>query len=416
MVCMIIARKPPILFLTLSLVLIASLAVTWLSAASTADAAPPGWSVDVVSDTTAVSFPTSITFSMELDSPVSVTDAKLYCEVVGQNDVFYAYPELQGDKHVQATYTLYTSGQEYIPSGTQVEYWYTLYDEQGDFVQTPTQSFTYLDTRFSWHVTPVDSVDIYWYGNASGQLAALMPGLETAFQHIEQVLQVTPPDRFRGLIYNSAADASQAFPTVSATLQQEQLFAGYAFEDKGVFLGVQMAHYLIAHETTHLYTGLFMGSASALLPTWVEEGLAVYMQDPSNSYTSLLDALKGQNLLPLRSMESLPGTSEEIRLFYAEAPAVVAYLIEVHGEEKFREFLSQFKTGALVDEALQATYGFGVDELDSLWRGNLPETPSSSSNVSFWAITVPTAALALLAVTTMVLLGIRHIRGRSTRR
>ena len=414
MTCMRVTRRLLAPFLTLALVAIAAFALPSSSMASTAIEAP--WSVDVISDTATVSFPSSITFAIELDSPVSVAEARLYCEVVGQDVAFYSYPELQGDRHVQATFTLYTSGQEYIPSGTQIEYWYTLYDGQGDSVQTPTQSFTYLDTRFDWRVTAVGSMDIYWYGGASTDLALLTPGLEKAFQRIEQVLQVTPSERFRGLIYNSQTDAAQAFPTVSATLQQEQLFAGYAFSDKGVFLGVDMAHYLIAHETTHLYTGLFMGSASALLPTWVEEGLAVYMQAPTNSYTGLLGSLRGQDLLPLQSMESLPGLADEIRLFYAEAPTVVAYLIEVHGEEKFRAFLSQFKMGAQVDEALRATYDFGVEELDVLWQGDLPEAPNKSPfDVNFWFITVPSAALALLAVAIMVLLGVRHIRKRGGR-
>ena len=353
------------------------------------------WQTEIVSDTTVVSFPDEIEFDLVLDSEVPVQEVVVHYQVARQDVASYAYPDWEQDEFLRARFTLPTSGSDYIPPGTEIEYYYTLHDGAARSVETPRRSFTYEDTRFTWHVTSIGQVELYWHGGAQSELAFITPALEAAFERIGQVLQAHPSRPFRGLIYNSQNEVARAFPPVSATLQREQLFAGYAFPEKGVFLGVGAKHYLIAHEVTHLYTGELLGSATLLLPTWVEEGLAVYMQTPGQTFDNLKAALEGEDLLPLRAMQALPGQADQIRLFYSEAPAVVAYLVEVHGDEKFRDFLDQFRKGATVEEALDAAYGFGVEELDALWRGEAGgESQESPLDARFWAVTLPSIILA----------------------
>jgi hypothetical protein len=369
------------------------------------------WQTEIVSDTTVVSFPDEIEFELVLDSRVSVQEVTVHYQVARQEVVSYAYPDWEQSGRLRARFTLPTSGSDYIPPGTEIEYYYTLYDESGRSVETPRRLFAYEDTRFTWQVMPVGQVELYWHGGAQSELALVTPILEATFERIGQVLQVHPSSPFRGLIYNSQNEAAGAFPSVSATLEREQLFAGYAFPDKGVFLGVGAKHYLIAHEVTHLYTGELLGATTSLLPTWVEEGLAVYMQTPGQTFDNLKAALQGEDLLPLRAMQALPGQADQIRLFYSQAPAVVAYLIEVYGDEKFRDFLDQFKKGATVEEALDAAYGFGVEELDGLWRGDTDGAQENGRiDARFWAVTLPSIILASVMLLAAIGYGVQLYR------
>jgi hypothetical protein len=369
------------------------------------------WQIEIASDATSVSFPDEIEFDLVLDSEVPVREVVVHYRVARQDVVSYAYPDWEQGDLIRARFTLPTSGSDYIPPGTEIEYYYTLRDGADRSVETPRRLFTYEDTRFTWQATSIDQVEIYWHGGAESQLALITPTLETTFERIGQVLQVQPSSPFRGLIYNSQNEAAGAFPPVSATLEREQLFAGYAFPEKGVFLGVEAKQYLIAHEVTHLYTGELLGAATLLLPTWVEEGLAVYMQIPGQTFGNLKAALEGEDLLPLRAMQALPGQADQIRLFYSEAPAVVAYLLEVHGDEKFRDFLYQFRKGATVEEALDAAYGFGVEELDALWRGDIDAAPEKIPlDTRFWAVTLPSIILTFVMLLAAIGYGIQLYR------
>jgi hypothetical protein len=394
----------------ITLILLVGLAI--LAAVSLGASPAPAqatWSVNVTSDLVTVSFPDSITFDLELTSSVPVNEVTVYYKLVGQDITSYDYPELKQGITARATYTLHTTGLDYVPPGVDIEYYYALRDGQGRVNETPHKSFTYEDPRFTWYKTRIGSLELLWHGGLQSEMAGLKPGLETALARMESLLQITPESPLRGVIYNSYQEAAAAFPHVSAALQQEQLFAGYAFPDKGVFVGVGMQHYLIAHESAHLYTGLLLGPATSLLPTWVEEGLAVYMQSPNQSYESLRAAVKGNgDLLPLKAMETLPGKAEQIRLFYAEAPVVVAYLIEKHGDERFRRFLLQFEKGATVDEALLRAYGFGVETLDKQWRG--ASGGRFAFDVQFWAVLLPAVLTALLIVLVTTVTLIRFIR------
>jgi len=387
--------------------LLLALLVSMGASLSTSDT----WQISVISDTAAVFFPKEVRFQLELESDMPLQEITIHYRVAGQDVASYAYPEWQSDESIHAWFDLSTAGPDYIPPGTEIIYFYTLRDELGQTMQTQEQAFIYEDTRYDWHVTPIGTLELYWYGEAQDDLAYLAPGLEGALEQIQEVLQVEPARPLRGLIYNSQKEAAAAFPPVSATVQQEQLFAGYAFQDKGVFLGVGMSHYLIAHESAHLYMGELLGPAISALPTWVDEGFAVYMQQPSQSYEDFASRLQGETLLPLRAMQTLPGQADQIRLFYSEAPAIVAYLLESYGEGAFHAFLAEFERAATVEEALQAAYGFGTEELDSLWRKGLGGVPQETPfDARFWATVLPSAILVLVILATTIGYAVRYFR------
>ena len=95
---------------------------------------------------------------------------------------------------------------------------------------------------------------------------------------ISQRLQVTLNRPVRGIIYNSRAEARQALPYLSQTITDQQVFQGFAFPDRGAFVGIGLDASLIVHESAHLLLREATDSPRAKVPAWVDEGFASYVE------------------------------------------------------------------------------------------------------------------------------------------
>jgi hypothetical protein len=106
------------------------------------------------------------------------------------------------------------------------------------------------------------------------------------------------------------------------------------------------------------------------VPAWLNEGLAVYMQTgPGQDYSSAINnAIRRDQTFTLRQIFSQPGDASQISLFYGQSYSVVKFMVEKYGREKFIEFLSKFRDGVRLEDAIQQTYGLSVDGLDNAWR------------------------------------------------
>ena len=103
------------------------------------------------------------------------------------------------------------------------------------------------------------------------------------------------------------------------------------------------------------------------IPAWLNEGFASYAEPGSRASTAR--SLEGRfaSSIPLRGMQSMPGSISDIGYFYRKSESVVTHLIEEYGEEKFRELLWEFGHGSSIDDALMATYGFDQNGLEREW-------------------------------------------------
>ena len=137
-----------------------------------------------------------------------------------------------------------------------------------------------------------------------------------------------------------------------------------------------------AHELTHVLVGHLTFSCLGFIPTWLNEGLAMYGEggvQPAEQ--SQFDQAKSANQLP--SLRSLTGafSAEATRatLSYTEAYSVVDFMIKTYGRDKMTSLLLDLKDGDTIDQALQAVYGFNTDGLENAWRTSIGATPLSSA-------------------------------------
>ena len=127
----------------------------------------------------------------------------------------------------------------------------------------------------------------------------------------------------------------------------------------------------IAHELSHLVIHQVTFNPYIGLPTWLDEGLAMYAEGELESgYVALLnEAIAEESLISVRSLSSpFSAHAEQAYLAYAQSYSLVEFLINNYGQSKMLELLNTFRQGSSYDGALDKVYGFDMDGLDALWR------------------------------------------------
>ena len=177
-------------------------------------------------------------------------------------------------------------------------------------------------------------------------------------------------------IYASAQDL------LGAMIFPQEWTGGVAFTRYGtVAIGIPPENLgwgkrALAHELTHLVIHQMTFNPYNDLPTWLDEGLAMYGEGtPEPVYAAILaKAIDEDSLISVRSLASpFSAYAEEAVLGYAQSYSLVEFLISDYGQSQMLELLNTFSEGSSYDGALNKVYGFDMDGLDSLWRQYIEE-------------------------------------------
>ena len=363
-----------------------------------------GDTIRVLSDATEVRFPGDVVFNLEVEGESDIVEVRLYFRVPPSGMWMYTYPDLAPSRHVRTRFDLDISGISYLPPGTELEYYYSVVDSRGNVLDTSPETFMYVDGRFRWRSTRAGPLEIYWHDLSDKRVQEVARQVEVSLQEIAALLETGLDRPMRGIIYNSRSEAREAFPFQSQTTTEQQVFQGFAFPERGVFVGIGLRPGLIVHESAHLMLEEATDSPGARLPAWVNEGFATYVEPGGHRDSRVSLGGASARDMPLRHMYAIPGNLEGIRYFYLKAGSVVGYLLENHGPEKFRGFLGQLDQGKSADNALNAAYGFGLDGLDQRWSSALGQDAGSDDG----GVAVPFSSLGtvLIAVLVMIVMAV----------
>ena len=175
-------------------------------------------------------------------------------------------------------------------------------------------------------------------------------------------------------IYASAGDLQ------GAMIFPREWTGGVAFTEFGtIAIGISpnqldWGKKALVHELTHLVVHQATFSPYGELPTWLDEGLAMYNEGELDPYfrAYLGKAISEGKLISVRSLCSpFSAEPEKAYLSYAQSYSLVEYLLRNYGENKMLNLLTLFKEGDTYDGALTQVYGFDIDGLDSHWRETL---------------------------------------------
>lgn len=362
--------------------------------------APPGVSAQntiVIDDRGAtVEFPNLLSFTAHIESSAEIERVvleygvdKLTCGTVTAR----AFPDFTPGTSTDVTWTweMRQSGSE--PPGARIWYRWHVIDSAGTTQVSDEQRVVWLDDQHNWRSISRGMLTLHWYHGPSGFAEELLASAVAALAELEQTTGVAPESPIDLYIYGSAAEMRDA------TLYEPGWTGGQAFPDyDSVIIGIspeqiEWGKRTIAHELTHVLVGHLTFSCLGSVPTWLNEGIAVYGEgglDPLSA-EALEQAIATNQLLSLRALSG--GFSEhpgKADLSYSQSYSVVNYLISEYGSDKLLELFGTLRDGLPIAQGLTQIYGFGLDELEDRWRVAIGAPPRQAEGATPTATAVPT--------------------------
>ncbi len=352
--------------------------------------------ITVKDDQPAIEFPDQITFSANFDSDLPIEKVVLEYGVdqltCGQV-VAKAFPDIQPGKSVAADWTWDMKQSGSLPPGSTIWWRWRITDEQGRETVTNLKQITWLDREHDWQTVSGDNINLHWYeGNQSfGQTLH-----DSAVKSLSDLAVVTgisltqPVDLY---IYGNFDDLRDA------VLYEPGWTGGLAYADHSiVIIGISpdqldWGKRTEAHELTHVLVGRLTFSCLSDIPTWLQEGLAVYgeggLDKPSQEQFD--KAVADNTLLSVRALSG--GFSEDpakADISYSESYSLIRFLIEEYRQDQMLDFLRILRDGSTVDEALQKVYGFNIDGLEDAWRATMGAQPRAGAGLKPTPTVAPT--------------------------
>ena len=390
----------------LSLLVLAFGLLAWLPA--------PQGDISVVTTSQETHFPDEVVFTLEASSKADILEVTFFYRIEGAPSVAYGYPTFTSGPQVKAEFSIKTGNGSYIPSGVDIEYRYVIKDSEGNQLETAPALFRYRDPRFTWHELTDGPLTVLWHGYSEDRVRDTVAEVRERLDSVSKVLGAELGRPLKAVLYNRSREAVSAFPQISETATREHIYVGFAFPNYNIFLLVGLTSDGMVHELTHLLLDQATDSPLVRVPAWLNEGLATYFEGYSQSRAgSVATAARRDKLLRLSSMGTIPGRPQDIRLFYDQAWSVVTYMMDTHGEGKIGQLLRSMNTGHSINQALQDTYGFTLNELEDAWKAKVIETPLPLTNreLSSFLLVGVLIAFFVLAISAWAYRRLRADRG-----
>ncbi len=330
-----------------------------------------------------------ITAELTAEHASEITNVEFFYRVVGQRATNRNVAEFEPGKIIQASYSIdQTQNDTYMPPGTELEYWWRLTDVDGDTLKTETELYIYLDNRFDFKTLHNDRLTLYWYNGGRAFGEALFKQANKGLDQLEEDIGVSLERPIKIFIYGTHEDLISAL-----SLSSQEWTGGVAYTDYGVVvIGIRADNLdwglrAMTHEMTHLVIHQATDNPYGDLPRWLDEGLAVYNEDPERLdeqfRETFTEAVENDSLMTLQTLSStFPADPMAANLAYGQSGVVVGFIIQNYGSDAMKELLEIFSEGSLYDDALEKALGEDTKSLDNAFRANfgLPPLPGTEAS------------------------------------
>ncbi len=364
-----------------------------------------------------VEFPLSFRFNLSVESDVNITDIRLHYAVDRQSFAQVTsevYVEFVPSAVVETSWTWDMRRTGGLPPGAAVVYWWTVEDADGNRTGTVPVQVYFDDERYSWQSRTEGEVTIYWYEGEQDFIEEIVLTVQQALTWLAEDTGAYLKERVEIFVYGSslALRGAMIFP--------QEWTGGVAFTRYGT-IAIGIAPYnldwgkkALRHELTHLVIHQMTLNPYIDLPTWLDEGLAVYSEGELGLEfaNSLNRAIAEDRLISVRSLSSsFSADTEQALLSYAQSYSLVEFLISNYGRDKMLELLNIFREGSSYDDALMKVYGFDMDGLDTLWRDYVTMPEPAEIVEGEGARPLPGGVLAVMTGGLTLMLGLSAKRG-----
>jgi len=353
----------------------------------------------LVSDTATLSFPNTATFKAEFKSGAKFSSVvleygidQLTCGTV----IAKAFPQFTAAGDVQVTWSWDMRQSGSIPPGATLWWHWLVQDANGAQFTSPTQTLTWLDSTHPWQAISGGNITLHYYDGGQSFGQSLHDAAAQALVRLSKDVGISSDKPVDIYIYADTSDLQ------ASILYEPSWVGGQAFPETNiVIIGVSTDQLdwgksTEAHELTHVLVGHLTFSCLGFIPTWLNEGLAMFGEGgPAAAEVNQFDQAKTAN--QLLALSSLAGAfsdeANRANLSYTEAYSVVNYLIQTYGRDKMTALLISLRNGNTIDQALQSAYGFDTNGLEDVWRASIgaaPRVGTSNPTPVFTPTQVPT--------------------------
>ena len=334
-------------------------------------------------------FPDGLRFYINAESASPIAEIRVYVRKLGQSSrSTYRAVEFEPGSAIsgEALFRSKTAN-EYIPTGTRLSYYFDIRTADGQTLETEPETIVYLNTGLDWQATSHGLIDVYYYHhNSESELraeAVLSTAVDT-YLFMEPILGVELTEPMSIVVYSDYGHMQDALQPASRVAAQHLRTLGKAFtNERALLVDGSLGSILTtaAHEFTHLLVADSAGSAYSQVPTWLNEGLAVYSErQPDSEYEQYMrSAIRNDRVPPLAGLRTFAGTPRETLQNYGQGHAVAAYMLDAYGSAQMAELFATLRATHNFNNALAATYGLTIPELDNEWRGHVGLAPRDLS-------------------------------------
>lgn len=346
------------------------------SAAASA-AAPP----QIVVAAPTIAFPDRITFAATVTADQPVTRItieygvrQLTCGTVSAR----AFPSFTPGKRAEASWTWEMRRSGSVPPGATIWYRWVVTAADGSQTRSPEQTLLWLDKDHAWRSRTAAGITLHWYEGTDRFGKELLDSAVTSLAALKKTTGVAPDAPVDVYIYASTDDMR------AAVLYEPGWTGGLAYAPfHSVIIGIgpddlAWGKRTIAHELTHVLVGQLTFSCIVNIPTWLNEGIAVYGEGgpEASSLAEFKAAVAQDRLLPVRTLSGNfsqdPGRAD---LSYSQSFSLVNYLVRSGGTAKLLALFAKLRDGVSIDPALQAVYGYDLDTFEASWRESIGAKP-----------------------------------------
>ncbi len=320
-----------------------------------------------------VDFPMKVNFGLSAASDASITDIRLHytvdrmrhAEVISEVSLDFEPAEM-----VDAEWSWDMRKSGGLPPGSGLSYWWTVRDAAGGELETETATVQVNDDRYSWRSLSEGLITLYWYEGDDAFARELMDTAQQALVRLHSDTGAGLESPAEIYIYARSEDL------LGAMIFPQEWTGGVAYTRfSTIAIGIPPDNLgwgkrAMTHELTHLVIHQVVFNPYNDLPTWLDEGLAMYAEGPLEPVfvNLIVQAINEDKLITVRSLSSpFSAYAEESLLAYAQSYSLVDLLINNYGQSRMLELLSIFREGSGYDEALREVYGFDMDGLNELW-------------------------------------------------
>jgi len=313
-------------------------------------------------------YPANLTFKVTARADSDITDVTLSYSLTGRGTGALGKPkDLTPARNLSTEVVLQVnSNNNYIPVGSEFVYRWQITTADGSTFTSPDQTFFYLPPGRDWKNVANDFMTVYYHGDRQNLANAYLKAGEETYERIgKQLYNITLTQLpVKVIMFADEAESSQARPGSGGRFDAAVTTCGTKVTNDIVLVipiacGTSDRTDTLRHEFGHILNEAAGEGSLAKLPSWIDEGAAVYAQSAVGDYRPAFEqAARANRLIPFNQMNVPASNPSQVGVFYGQSWAMVNHLIQKGGPETFGKYMATIKGGRRFDQALTDVYGY----------------------------------------------------------